>query len=88
MNTGMNVALSTSARNHGALCYHLVFTSSSKSVFYIQNMTNSGLLRCFTFLYLYFQYLKTKVPKQVFVQMLLHLPALRTLNPSHPCPVP
>lgn len=51
-------------------------------------MTNSGLLWCFTFLYLYFQYLKTKVPKQVFVQMLLHLPALRTLNPSHPCPVP
>lgn len=64
MNTDMNAALSMSARNHGALCYYLVFTSSSKSVFYIQNMANSGLLWRFTLLYFCFQYLQTKVPKQ------------------------
>lgn len=64
----MNTTLSMSARNHGALFYHLVFTFSSKSVFYIQNMTNSGLLWHFTLLYFSFQYLQTKVPKQVFAQ--------------------
>lgn len=64
----MNTALSTSARNHGALCYHLVFTSSSKSVFYIQNMANSGLLWCFTLLYFSFQYLQTKVPNRCLLR--------------------
>lgn len=63
MNTDMNTALRMSARNHGALCYHPVFTSSSKSIFYIQNMANSGLLQRFALLYLCFQYLQTKVPK-------------------------